>query len=48
MYDKLYLVDHHHEIDFGSYLEELCRSLLQFQMAERKAVRLDLRSPSCR
>src|SRR4051794_33183970 len=43
MYDKLYLVDHHHEIDFGAYLEELCGSLLQFQMAERKAVRLDLR-----
>ena len=43
MYDKLYLVDHHHEIDFGAYLEELCGSLLQFQMAERKSVRLDLR-----
>ena len=43
MYDKLYLVDHHHEIDFGAYLEELCGSLLQFQMAERKPVRLDLR-----
>ena len=43
MYDKLYLVDHHHEIDFGTYLEELCGSLLQFQMAERKSVRLDLR-----
>ena len=43
MYDKLYLVDHHHEIDFGAYLEELCRSLLQFQLAERKSVRLDLR-----
>src|SRR3954471_711020 len=43
LYDKLYLVDHHHEIDFGAYLEELCGSLLRFQMAERKAVRLDLR-----
>ena len=43
MYDKLYLVDHHGEIDFGAYLEELCGSLLQFQMAERKSVRLDLR-----
>jgi two-component sensor histidine kinase len=43
MYDKLYLVDHHHQIDFGSYLEELCGSLLQFQLAERKSVRLDLR-----
>jgi two-component sensor histidine kinase len=43
LYDKLYLVDHHHEIDFGAYLEELCRSLLRFQLAERKSVRLDLR-----
>ena len=42
MYDKLYLVDHHGEIDFGTYLEELCGSLLQFQMAERKPVRLDI------
>ena len=41
--NKLYLVDHHHEIDFGAYLEELCGSLLQFQMAERKSVRLDIR-----
>ena len=43
MYDKFYLVDHHGEIDFGTYLEELCGSLLQFQMAERKSVRLDIR-----
>ena len=42
MYDKFYLVDHHGEIDFGTYLEELCGSLLQFQMAERKSVRLDI------
>ena len=43
MYDKLYLVDHHGEIDFGAYLEELCGGLLQFQLAEREPVRLDLR-----
>ena len=43
MYDKFYLVDHHGEIDFGTYLEELCGTLLQFQMAERKSVRLDIR-----
>ena len=43
LYDKLYLVDHYHQIDLGAYLEELCGSLLQFQMAERKSVRLDLR-----
>ena len=42
MYDKFYLVDHHGEIDFGTYLEDLCGSLLQFQMAERKSVRLDI------
>ena len=43
VYDKLYLVDHHGEIDFGSYLEELCENLLQLQLAEQKAVRLDIR-----
>jgi two-component sensor histidine kinase len=43
MYDKLYLVDHHGELDFGAYLEELCGSLLHFQLAERKSIRLDLR-----
>ena len=41
VYDKLYLADHHGEIDFGSYLEELCENLLQLQLAEQKAVRLD-------
>ena len=43
LYDKLYLVDHHHEIDFGGYLEELCGGLLRFHLAEREPVRLDLR-----
>jgi two-component sensor histidine kinase len=43
MYDKLYLVDHHGELDFGAYLEELCSSLLHFQLAERKSIRLELR-----
>ncbi len=43
LYDKLYLVDHRHEIDFGGYLEELCGGLLRFHLAEREPVRLDLR-----
>ena len=46
VYDKLYLADHHGEIDFGSYLEELCENLLQLQLAEQKAVRLDIRCNS--
>ena len=42
MYSKLYLVDHHGEVNFGAYLEELCGSLLQFQLAERQSIQLDM------
>lgn len=42
MYNMLYLVDHHGEVDFGAYLKELCGSLLEFQLAERQSVRLDI------
>ena len=43
IYEKFYLKDQHGEIDFGAYLEEVCHKLLQFQVAEREPVRLDIR-----
>jgi two-component sensor histidine kinase len=41
IYDKLYLVDHHGEVDFGGYLLELSSNLVQFQSAIRKTIHLD-------
>lgn len=42
MYGKLYLVDHHGEVELGSYIEDLCHSLLTLQTSDGEAVELDI------
>jgi two-component sensor histidine kinase len=42
LYAKLFLVDHHAEVNLCDYLGELCQSLLQSHLPKEKAVDLDL------
>jgi len=42
VYAKLYLADRHGETDLCAYLRDLCASLLRFQLADGKAIKLDV------